>query len=158
MTNGWTDVANSDVVLVMGGNPAENHPVGFRFAMEAKRNRRARIVTIDPRFNRTAAVSDLFVPIRAGSDIAFLGGLLHYALERDLYHREYVETHTTASFIVDEEFAFEDGFFSGWNAETKSYDKSSWGYQLDSAGYARIDPTLEHPQSVFQLMRTHYSR
>ncbi len=158
MTNGWTDVANSDVVLVMGGNPAENHPVGFRFAMEAKRNRRARIVTIDPRFSRTAAVSDLFVPIRAGSDIAFLGGLLHYALERGLYHREYVETHTTASFIVDEGFAFEDGLFSGWNAESRSYDKSSWEYQLDSSGYARIDPTLEHPQSVFQLMRGHYAR
>ncbi len=158
MTNGWTDVANSDVVLVMGGNPAENHPVGFRFAMEAKRNRRARIVTIDPRFSRTAAVSDLYVPIRAGSDIAFLGGLLHYALERALYHHAYVQTHTTAPFIIVEGFAFQDGLFSGWNAESRSYDKSSWEYELDSSGYARIDPTLEHPRSVFQLMRRHYSR
>ena len=108
MTNGWTDVANSDVILVMGGNPAENHPVGFRFAIEAKRNRRARIVTIDPRLSRTAAVSDLFVPIRAGSDIAFLGGLVNYALEREMYHRDYVQTHTTAPFLIREGFSFQD--------------------------------------------------
>ena len=80
MTNGWTDIANADVVLVMGGNPAENHPVGFRFVIEAKRKRRAKLVSVDPRFTRTAAVSDAYVPIRAGTDIAFLGGLIHYAL------------------------------------------------------------------------------
>ena len=74
MTNGWTDVANTDVVLVMGGNPAENHPVGFRFAMEAKKRRKAKIVCVDPRFTRTAAVSDVYVPLRSGSDIAFLAG------------------------------------------------------------------------------------
>ena len=75
MTNGWTDIRNADVVLAMGGNPAENHPVGFRFVMEAKRNRNAKLVCVDPRFNRTAAVADRFVQIRAGTDIAFLGGL-----------------------------------------------------------------------------------
>ncbi len=91
MTNGWTDVANADVVLVMGGNPAENHPVGFRFVMEAKRSRKAKLVTVDPRFNRTAAVSDLYTPIRAGTDIAFLGGLIHYALTHNAYQREYVK-------------------------------------------------------------------
>jgi formate dehydrogenase major subunit len=158
MTNGWTDVANADVILVMGGNPAENHPVGFRFTMEAKRNRRARIVTVDPRFNRTAAVSDIFVPIRAGSDIAFLGGLLHYALSNDLYHREYVATHTNAPFLVQDGYAFENGLFSGWDGESGTYDTSTWGYELDADGYARVDPTMEHPRSVFQLMRAHYSR
>ena len=100
MTNGWTDVANSDVILVMGGNPAENHPVGFRFAIEAKRHRNARLVCIDPRFNRTAAVADQYVPIRSGSDIAFLGGLIHYALDNDLFHANYVKQHTNASFLV----------------------------------------------------------
>jgi formate dehydrogenase major subunit len=158
MTNGWTDVANADVILVMGGNPAENHPVGFRFAIEAKRKRKAKIVTIDPRFNRTAAVSDVYVPLRAGSDIAFLGGLIHYALTKDLYQREYVKLHTNASFLVKEGFSFSDGLFSGWDETKKAYDKSSWGYELDAAGYAKVDMALEHPRSVFQLMKQHYSR
>ena len=77
MTNGWTDIRNADVVLAMGGNPAENHPVGFRFVMEARRNRNAKLVSIDPRFNRTSAVADKYVRIRSGSDIGFLGGLIH---------------------------------------------------------------------------------
>ena len=111
MTNGWTDVANTDVVLVMGGNPAENHPVGFRFVMEAKRNRKAKLVCIDPRFNRTAALSDCYVPIRAGSDIAYLGGLIHYALSRKLYHADYVRLHTNASFLIQEGFDFSEGLF-----------------------------------------------
>lgn len=158
MTNGWTDVTNADVILVMGGNPAENHPVGFRFAIEAKRLRKAKIVTIDPRFNRTAAVSDCYVPIRSGTDIAFLGGLIHYTLTHDLYQRDYVKLHTNASFLIKEGFSFQDGLFSGWNEGKKAYDKSSWGYELDSHGYAKIDPTLEHPRSVFQLMKNHYLR
>src|SRR5881296_1639304 len=148
MTNGWTDVANSDVILIMGGNPAENHPVGFRFAIEARRTRKARLVTVDPRFNRTAAVSDCYVAIRAGTDIAFLGGLIHYALTRGLYQREYVALHTNASFLIPEEFSFEEGLFSGWNEEKKAYDKSTWGYLLDSSGHAKIDPSLEHPRCV----------
>ncbi len=156
MTNGWTDVANADVVLVMGGNPAENHPVGFRFVMDAKRQRKAKIVCVDPRFTRTAAVSDLYVPIRSGTDIAFLGGLIHYALSTGKYQRKYVEQHTNASFLVHPDFKFEDGHFSGW--QDGKYDKSTWTYQLDSSGYAKLDPTLEHPRSVFQLMKTHYSR
>jgi len=158
MTNGWTDVANADVVLVMGGNPAENHPVGFRFVMEAKRVRKAKLVTIDPRFNRTAAVSDIYVPIRAGTDIAFLGGLIHYAITHDLYQHEYVKLHTNASFLIREGFSFEDGFFSGWDENKKAYDKSTWNYELDAAGYAKVDPAMEHPRSVFQLMKHHYSR
>src|SRR5262245_28051655 len=158
MTNGWTDVANADVVLIMGGNPAENHPVGFRFAMEARRSRKAKLVVVDPRFNRTAAVADLYVPLRAGTDIAFLGGLIHYTLSRDLFHADYVKEHTNASFLVDEGFSFEDGYFSGWSAETRRYDKSSWRYQLDEKGFARVDPTLSNPRSVFQLLKQHYSR
>ena len=158
MTNGWTDVANADVVLVMGGNPAENHPVGFRFVFEAKRNRKAKLVVVDPRFNRTAAVSDCYVPIRAGTDIAFLGGLIHYALEHNLYQREYVKLHTNASFLIKEGFSFSEGLFSGWDDEKKSYDKSSWDYELDASGYAKVDPALEHPRCVFQLMKKHCAR
>lgn len=158
MTNGWTDVANADVILIMGGNPAENHPVGFRFAMEARRKRKAKIVAIDPRFQRTAAVSDVYVQIRAGSDIAFLGGLIHYALTHDLIHADYVRRHTNATFLIVEGFSFEEGYFSGWDDETKSYDKSTWEYERDDQGYARVDQTLEHPRSVFQLLKRHYSR
>jgi formate dehydrogenase-N alpha subunit len=158
MTNGWTDVQNADVILVMGGNPAENHPVGFRFVMEARRKRKAKLVCVDPRFNRTAAVSDVYVPIRAGSDIAFLGGLIHHAISKNLIQRDYVKLHTNAAFLVREGYGFKDGHFTGWNQETKTYDKSTWQYELDGSGYAKVDPTLEHPRSVFQLMRQHYSR
>jgi formate dehydrogenase-N alpha subunit len=156
MTNGWTDVANADVVLVMGGNPAENHPVGFRFVMEAKRQRKAKIVCVDPRFTRTAAVSDCYVPIRSGTDIAFLGGLIHYAVTNNKYQRKYVIEHTNASFLIAEGFGFADGHFSGW--EKDHYDKSSWQYELDGNGYAKTDATLEHPRCVFQLMKAHYAR
>ena len=161
MTNGWTDIRNADVVLAMGGNPAENHPVGFRFVMEAKRNRNAKLVCVDPRFNRTAAVADRFVQIRAGTDIAFLGGLIHYALTNNRYHDEYVRLFTNAPFLIHERYAFDEtaGVFSGWDPEQKAYtDKSSWDYELDERGFARVDPTLEHPRSVFQVMKRFYAR
>ena len=158
MTNGWTDVANSDVILVMGGNPAENHPVGFRFVMEAKRQRKAKLVCIDPRFNRTAAVSDCYGPIRAGTDIAYLGGLINYALIHNNYHAEYIRLHTNASFLVRSDFGFKEGLFSGWDSQEKRYDKSSWQYELNSQGHAKVDPSLKHPRCVFQLLKKHYSR
>ena len=158
MTNGWTDVANADVVLVMGGNPAENHPVGFRFVMEARLKRNAKVVCVDPRFNRTAAVSDCYVPIRAGSDIAFLGGLIHAALSTGRFQRNYVVQHTNASFLIKEGYGFEGGHFTGWDTAKSAYDKSSWEYELDGQGYAKVDATLEHPRCVFQLMKRHYAR
>ena len=161
MTNGWTDIRNADVVLAMGGNPAENHPVGFRFVMEAKRNRRAILVSVDPRFNRTAAVADAFVQIRAGTDIAFLGGLLHHTLSRDRHHADYVRLFTNASFLVKEGYAFDEttGLFSGWDGERRAYtDTSTWAYDLDERGFARVDPTLQHPRSVFQVMKAFYAR
>ena len=161
MTNGWTDIRNADVVLAMGGNPAENHPVGFRFVMEAKRNRNATLVCVDPRFNRTAAVADRFVQIRAGTDIAFLAGLIHHALSQNRYHEEYVRLFTNASFIVNERYAFDEasGLFSGWDDERKTYtDKSSWSYELGPDGFARVDPTLQDPRSVFQWMKRFYAR
>ena len=122
MTNGWTDIRNADVVLAMGGNPAENHPVGFRFVMEAKRNRNAKLVCVDPRFNRTAAVADQFVQIRVGTDIAFLGGLIHYALSRNRFHEDYVRAFTNATYLLKDTYTFDPvkGVFSGWNEQTKS--------------------------------------
>ncbi len=160
MTNGWTDIRNADVILAMGGNPAENHPVGFRFVMEAKRNRNAKLVCVDPRFNRTAAVADHFTQIRAGSDIAFLGGLIHYAFTHNRIHEEYARLYTNAPFLVREGYAFDEqeGLFSGWNPEKQAYDKSSWNYELDAQGFAKVDPTMQHPRSVFQLMKKFYAR
>jgi formate dehydrogenase major subunit len=161
MTNGWTDIRNADVVLAMGGNPAENHPVGFRFVMDAKRNRNAKLVAVDPRFTRTAAVADHFMQIRSGTDIAFLAGLINYALTRNRYHDEYVRLFTNATFLVREDYAFDEerGLFSGWNEERKGYtDTSSWGYELGPDGFALVDPTLEHPRSVFQVMKRFYAR
>src|SRR5688572_20496639 len=161
MTNGWTDIRNADVVVAMGGNPAENHPVGFRFVMDAKRNRNAKLVCVDPRFNRTAAVADCFVQIRAGTDIAFLAGLINYVLTRNRYHDEYVRLFTNASFLVSEQYAFDSvaGLFSGWDREGKTYaDKSSWNYEMDASGFARVDPTLQHPRSIFQVMKQFYAR
>ena len=161
MTNGWTDIRNADVVLAMGGNPAENHPVGFRFVMDAKRKRNATLVCVDPRFNRTAAVADRFVQIRAGTDIAFLAGLIHHALTRNRFHQEYVRLFTNAPLLVSERYAFDaaSGVFSGWDAGRRAYtDTSSWTYDIGPDGYARIDPTLQHPRTVFQVMKQFYAR
>ena len=90
MTNGWVDMKNTDMMLIMGGNPAENHPCGFKWAIEAKRTRNAKIVSVDPRFTRTSAVADLYCQIRAGSDIAFLGGVIHYAIENNRIAKDYL--------------------------------------------------------------------
>ena len=158
MTNHWVDIRNADVVLVMGGNPAEAHPCGFKWVMEAKVKNKARLVVVDPRFTRTAAVADLFAQIRPGTDIAFLGGVIRYLLENDRIQHEYVKTYTNASFLVRRDYSFEGGLFSGYDGEKRSYDRSSWAYELDSDGYARVDPTLEDPRCVFQLLKAHYAR
>ena len=158
MTNHWKDIKNADVILVMGANPAENHPCGFKWALEARDERGARLITIDPRFTRTSAVADRHLQIRPGSDIAILGGLVHHILERSLQHDAYVRAHTNASFIVDESFGFDDGLFSGFDEVAGRYDRSSWQYERGPDGFVRRDPTLQHPRSVFQLLKRHYSR
>jgi formate dehydrogenase major subunit len=179
MTNHWRDFKNSDVILVIGANPAENHPCGWKWAHVGRDERGTRIIHVDPRFTRTSAIADVFVPIRAGADTAFFGGLINYVLEHELYQEEYVKLHTNASFIVAEDYSFEDGLFSGYDEAERTYDTASWDYERESAGteegapppglgqgtgpidapsFARVDPTLEHPRCVFQLMREHYSR
>jgi len=158
MTNHWKDIKNADVVLVMGANPAENHPCGFKWALEARERRGAKIVSVDPRYTRTSAVADQFLQIRPGSDIAMLGGFIRHALENNLYHRDYVVEHTNASFLVREDFGFADGLFSGYDEAAGGYDKTSWDYERGADGFAKTDRTLEHPRSVFQLLKQHYSR
>jgi formate dehydrogenase major subunit len=147
MTNGWIDIKNTDMMLIMGGNPAENHPCGFKWAIEAKKTRNARMIVVDPRFTRTAATSDLFVQIRAGSDIAFLGGMLSYAIENNRVAKEYLANYTNAAFIVKEGFKLpEDGLYSGFDSGTQTYDRSSWNYQdgNDAGGEA---PAATHSVS-----------
>lgn len=158
MTNHWVDLKNSDLVIVMGGNAAEAHPCGFKWVIEAKKDRKAKLIVVDPRYTRSAAVSDFYAPIRAGSDIAFLGGVINYLLSKDKIHHEYVKNYTNAAFLIDEGFTFDDGLFSGYNAEKRSYGKDTWKYQMGKDGFAMVDPTLESPNCVFQLMKKHYSR
>src|SRR5437870_2148986 len=174
MTNGYIDIKNTDVMLIMGGNPAENHPCGFKWAIEAKRTRNAKMIVVDPRFTRTAATSDLFLQIRAGADIAFLGGVIHYAIENNRIAKEYLTNFTNAAFIVKEGFKLpEDGLYSGFDTTAQTYDKSTWNYE-ESGGAATAaatasakpalppkvayDLTLQHPRCVFQLLKKQYSR
>ena len=130
MTNGWIDIKNTDMMLIMGGNPAENHPCGFKWAMEAKRNRNAKLISVDPRFTRTSSTADLFLQIRAGTDIAFLGGLIRYAIENNRIAKEYLVNYTNAAFIVKEGFKLpEDGLYSGFDSAAGKYDLSTWNYE-----------------------------
>jgi formate dehydrogenase major subunit len=125
------DLQNSDCIVIMGSNMAENHPVGFQWVMEA-RERGAQVIHVDPRFTRTSAMATKHVGIRAGSDIAFLGGIANYILKNDRYFKEYVETYTNAPVIIDEEFADTedlDGLFSGWDPEEGEYDVQTWMYK-----------------------------
>ena len=158
MTNTWQDIKNANVVVVMGGNAAEAHPCGFKWVIEAKIENGAKLVVVDPRFNRTASVADYYVPIRPGTDIAFLLGVIRYLLEKDKIQHEYVRAYTNASLIVKEEFGFEDGLFSGYHEQTHSYDKSSWDYELDEVGFAKVDDTWQHPRCVMSLLRKHVER
>src|ERR1700693_1948608 len=129
MTNGWIDIKNTDMMLIMGGNPAETHPCGFKWAIEAKRQRNAKMIVVDPRFTRTAAVSDMHLQIRAGADIAFLGGVIRYVLENQRVAKDYLINYTNAAFLVHEDFKVaDDGVFSGFNAPNQTYENATWNY------------------------------
>jgi len=159
MTNGWVDIKNADVVLVMGGNPAENHPCGFKWAIEAKKTRNAKIVAVDPRFTRTAAVADYYAPLRPGTDIAFLSGIIRYAIHSKRFHEDYVKIHTNGPYVVSEKYGFHDGLFSGFDPAKGEYLKDSWAYEPDEKTQAyRVDPTMQDPRCVFQLLKRHVDR
>jgi len=160
MTNHWIDFKNADVILVMGGNPAENHPISMKWIMKAKENG-AKLIVVDPRFTRTAAKADLYAPLRSGADIPFLGGMIKYILDNNLYFKDYVVNYTNASFLVNPEFKGPgqlDGVFSGYDEKGRKYDKKTWSYQMDENGIPKKDFTLKDPNCVFQLLRKHYSR
>jgi formate dehydrogenase major subunit len=160
MTNHWVDVKNADVILVMGANPAENHPISMKWVMRA-RDKGAKLIVVDPRFTRTAAKADLYAPMRSGTDIAFLGGMIKYILDNNLYFKDYVVNYTNASFLVNPDFkgaAQLNGLFSGYDEKTRKYDKKTWSLQMDEKGLPKKDPTLKDPNCVFQLLKKHYSR
>jgi len=186
-TTAQQDLSNADAILIMGSSMAENHPVGFQWVVEA-REKGAKVIHVDPRYTRTSAMADVWVPLRAGSDIIFLGALVNYVLENHREFREYVVNYTNASTILRKDFRDTedlDGFFSGWDEEKQKYDPESWLYQgspskesnekaghseaggghgkdrggeAEDAGKYESDPTLEHPRCVFQVLKRHFSR
>jgi formate dehydrogenase major subunit len=157
MTNHWIDIGNSDCVLIMGSNAAENHPISMKWVGKARENG-ATLVNVDPRFTRTSAKADFYTALRSGTDIAFLGGMINYIIENDLYFKEYVAYYTNASFILSKKFSFKDGLFSGYNKATKSYDKSQWAFEKDDSGVPKKDYSLKDPRCVFQQLKKHFSR
>lgn len=158
MTNHWVDIRNADVVLIMGGNAAEAHPCGFKWVIEAKHYNKAKLIVVDPRFTRSASMSDYYAPIRAGSDIAFLAGVINYLLSNNKIQQDYVANYTNASFIIGEAYGFQDGLFSGYDEAKRAYNPASWGYEMDEKGFAKTDPTMQHERCVLQVMKKHFSR
>ena len=157
MTNHYTDIGNADAVLIMGSNAAEHHPISFKWVLRAK-DKGAPVIHVDPKFSRTSARSTFHVPLRSGTDIAFMGGMVKYILDNNLYFKEYVAEYTNAAFIVGEKYSFKDGLFAGFDAAKKKYDKSAWAFEKGEDGIPKRDPSLKNPRCVFQLLKQHYSR
>ena len=155
MTNSWTDIKNTDLVVIMGGNAAEAHPCGFKWVTEAKQNRGAKLVVVDPRFTRSAALSDFYAPIRQGTDIAFLLAIINYCIQKDKVQWDYVKAYTNAPYVVKDAFSYRDGLFSGYDEARRDYDRSSWDYALGPDGYVVSD--IDHPRSVWSLLKAHVS-
>jgi formate dehydrogenase major subunit len=178
------DLENSDCVVIMGSNMAENHPIAFRFVVEAKR-RGATVIHVDPRFTRTSALADVYAPIRSGSDIAFLGGIIRYILEGDLWFKEWALAYSNIAHIIEDGYVDatdNDGLFSGWDPTGQSYEEDTWqyegktvpssvaehrehsqegkrgDYQSMSKGPPPEDKTLQHPRCVYQILKRHYAR
>jgi formate dehydrogenase major subunit len=155
MTNSWTDIKNTDLVVIMGGNAAEAHPCGFKWVTEAKANRGAKLIVVDPRFTRSASVADFYAPIRQGTDIAFLLGVISYCIQNNKVQWEYVKAFTNAPYIVKEGYGFEDGLFTGYDEAKRDYDRSTWNYEMGEDGYVKADDTLQHPRCVWNLLKNH---
>ena len=175
MTNTWTDIANSDRILVIAGNPAENHPAAYGHITKAI-EKGAKLIVVDPRFTRSAAKAHVYCPIRSGTDVAFIGGVIKYVLDdMDVnpgnYNMTYVTEYTNASLLINPNFkgpADLDGMFSGWDSTSKRYlnnathkynDKdSTWRYQMDESGIPKKDKTLKDPNCAFQILKKQFAR
>ena len=150
MTNHWIDIRNSDRIMIIGSNAAENHPISFKWVSRAI-DKGAKLISVDPRYTRTSSKSHIYAPMRSGTDIAFIDGMINYVLN-DMeanpgnYNLEYVKEYTNASFLIDSGFklpADMDGVFSGYDPDKRRYDKSTWQYQLDAQGVPKKDKTLK---------------
>ncbi len=155
MTNSWTDINNTDLIVIMGGNAAEAHPCGFKWVTEAKHNRGARLVVVDPRFTRSASVADVYAPIRQGTDIAFLLGVINYCIENDKIQWDYVKAFTNATLVIKDGFAYRDGLFTGYDETKRDYVRTSWEYDIGPDGFAVVDDTLQNPRCVWNLLKAH---
>ena len=165
MTNHWNDIANADVIMAIGSNPAENHPAAFGYIMTAK-DRGAKLISVDPRFTRTSSKADIYAPLRSGTDIAFINGMIKYVLD-DIdanpghYNMTYITEYTNAAHLINPDYkgsAELDGLFSGYNEAKRSYDKSTWQYQLDENGIPKRDKTLKDRNCAFRILKRHVAR
>jgi formate dehydrogenase major subunit len=157
MTNSWTDIRNTDLVVIMGGNAAEAHPCGFKWVTEAKASRGAKLIVVDPRFTRSASVADFYAPIRQGTDIAFLLGVINYCMLNDKIQWDYTKAFTNASYIVKDGFDYQDGLFTGYDESKRDYNRSTWEYELGPDGFVTADDTLQNPRCVWNLLKKHVS-
>jgi len=172
MTNHWNDIANADVILAIGANPAENHPAAFGHIMDAKA-KGGKLINVDPRFTRTSSKSEIYAPLRSGTDIAFIDGMIKYVLD-DIdanpgnYNMTYITEYTNAAYLINPDFkgpAELEGLFSGYagslnetDGSKRKYDSSSWQYQVDADGIPKKDKTLKDPSCAFQHMKRHFAR
>lgn len=156
-------MANADCIVIEGSNMAECHPVGFQWVVEAKK-RGARIIHVDPRYTRTSAFANRHIGIRGGTDVVLLGAIIKYMIDNELYFHDYVVSYTNASSIISPDYQDTedlDGLFSGYDPETGKYVTDSWQYVRKPEGSSwnvEKDETLQHPNSVFQILKRHYSR
>lgn len=157
MTNHWNDIEHADVVLIMGSNAAENHPISMKYVQKS-REKGGRLISVDPRYTRTSALSDLYAPIRSGTDIAFLGGIINFALQNNRINKDYVLEYTNASYLIDPKFGFNEGIFTSFDFDKAKYTKETWKYQVDGKKIPKKDRSLQNPNCVFQLMKKHFSR
>lgn len=154
MTNSFTDMKNSKVILIGGNNTAECHPLAMRWVLEAQK-RGATLIVVDPRFNRTAKVADIYAPVRPGTDIGYLSAITKYIIESEQYDETYLREHTNAFYKVHPDFSFHDGLFSGFDGET-TYDKETWTYQLDDEGLPIVADSLTDPDCVLMKLKEHF--
>ncbi len=159
MTNHWIDIQHADVIMMIGSNAAENHTISMKWINKAIENG-STLICIDPRYTRSASLAQIYGPLRSGTDITMIGGIINHALKNDKIHKEYVINSTNASFLINPGYGFdvEKGVFSGYDEAKRSYKKETWSYQLDGAGNPLRDMTLMDPNCVYQLMKKHYTR
>jgi formate dehydrogenase major subunit len=157
MTNHWIDMQHAKTILVEGSNVAENHPMAYKWIRKAQENG-AKLIHVDPRFTRTSAGADVYARIRPGTDAAFLNTMISHILVNRRYDEDFVITHTNALFLIQPDFGFKDGLFSGYDESKQTYDTKSWGYQLDGQGKPRRAARLDDPNCVFARLKAFVSR